>query len=381
MLARPDPPPPAGPDDYGHKRLGGPGASPPKIEIVTASSLAKSSVPNRRWLVRDMIPDRTVSLITGDGGVGKSLLCLQLAVATASGTGWIGAVPDPGDVLYVSAEDDLDELHRRLAQICTTTGVPLDALDGLHIWPLAGEDAVLALPALRTELITPTSLFSALDQKVAELGPRLLVIDNLADAFGGNENSRPQARQFVGLLRGLAIRHRLAVLLIAHPSISGITSGSGTSGSTAWSNSVRSRLYLDRPKAEDGSDIDPDLRVLRTMKANYAATGTALTIRWESGHFLVEGTGPGMFDRIAAENRAEEVFLRLLGHFAAQDREVSHKPSRTYAPTVFAEHPAAEGITSKAFTKAMNRLFAADKIKVERFGPPSKERSKIVVAA
>lgn len=380
MLARLDPPPPAAADDYGQKRLGGLVASPPKIEIVTASSLAQSSVPDRRWLVRDMIPDRTVTLITGDGGVGKSLLCLQLAVATAARTGWIGAMPDAGDVLYVSAEDDLDELHRRLAQICTTTGVPLDDLDGLHLWPLAGEDAVLALPAPRTELVIPTSLFSALEQKVTELGPRLLVIDNLADAFGGNENSRPQARQFVGLLRGIAIRHRLAVLLIGHPSISGMTSGTGTSGSTAWSNSVRSRLYLDRPKAEDGTEIDPDLRVLRTMKANYSAAGVELTIRWQAGHFRVEGCGPSMFDRIAVENRAEEVFLRLLADFSLQGRDVSPNVSNTYAPTVFAKQPEAGGIAKRAFERAMNSLFQAGKIRVEKFGPPSKQRTRIVAA-
>ncbi|MCK0195756.1 bifunctional DNA primase/polymerase [Ancylobacter sp. 6x-1] len=39
-----------------------------------ASDLAGHPVPERRWLVRDLIPARTVTLLGGDGGTGKSLL-------------------------------------------------------------------------------------------------------------------------------------------------------------------------------------------------------------------------------------------------------------------------------------------------------------------
>jgi hypothetical protein len=35
------------------------------------------------------------------------------------------------------------------------------------------------------------------------------------------------------------------VLLTGHPSLTGINTGTGTSGSTAWNASVRSRLYFD----------------------------------------------------------------------------------------------------------------------------------------
>jgi RecA-family ATPase len=63
------------------------------------------------------VPDRTVTLLYGDGGTGKSLLALQLAAATALGVKWIGLQPAHGPVLYLSAEDDLDELHRRLGRV------------------------------------------------------------------------------------------------------------------------------------------------------------------------------------------------------------------------------------------------------------------------
>ena len=64
--------------------------------------------------------------------------------------------------------------------------------------------------------------------------------------FAGDENSRPQAQEFIGLLKRLARKQNCALLLLAHPSLSGMATGTGMSGSTAWSNSVRSRLYLER---------------------------------------------------------------------------------------------------------------------------------------
>jgi hypothetical protein len=52
--------------------------------------------------------------------------------------------------------------------------------------------------------------------KVADIA---CFIDTSADVFGGDEISRTQVRQFVGLLRGIAIRQRLSVVLLAHPSL------------------------------------------------------------------------------------------------------------------------------------------------------------------
>jgi len=90
-----------------------------------------------------------------------------------------------------------------------------------------------------------------------------LHIDTSADVFGGDEISRSQVRQFVGLLIGIALRNNCAVILLAHPSMSGMASGTGTSGSTGWHNSVRSRMYLE------GDDKDDDARTLKFKKSNY----------------------------------------------------------------------------------------------------------------
>ena len=350
------------------------------LPLVAASSLADKAIPARAWHVRDLIPGRTVTVLSGDGGVGKSLLAMQLAVATVAGKPWIGTSPETGPGVYVSAEDDLDELHRRLADIAIGLGVELAELGGLHIVPLAGRDAVMGAPDGKSGVIKKTAVYDALQRIVARAKPRLVIIDTLADAFAGNENDRSHARQFIGLLRGLAIEHNLAVLLLSHPSLTGMGSGSGLSGSTAWNNSVRSRLYLERIKSEDGREVDADLRVLRGMKANYAKTGGETRLRWSNGQYVLDGDGGGSFDKLAADAKAESVFLDLLADYIKQDRRVSSNVSNAYAPSVFAKHPDAKGVSKRSFELAMERLFKSNRIATETVGPPSHQRSKIVLA-
>jgi RecA-family ATPase len=78
-------------------------------------------VPPRKWIVPDYIPHKTVTLLSGDGSIGKSLLALQLAVARAIAQEWIGLLPEPGRTLILSAEDDADEMHRRFEDSVNST--------------------------------------------------------------------------------------------------------------------------------------------------------------------------------------------------------------------------------------------------------------------
>lgn len=350
-----------------------------KLPVVSASTFAGTPVPPRRWIVPGMIPDRTVTAVSGDGGDGKTTLMLQLSLAMAAGRPWLAMDPDPGPVLFLTAEDDVDELHRRCASIAESLSVNLANLSYLHLVPLAGRDAVLGAPLGKMGIVAATSVFRGLISLTERIKPRLIVLDAIADVFGGEENARAQARQFVGLLRGLAIDHGLAVVLIAHPSMTGISSKSGTSGSTAWSNSVRSRLFLERLKDVDGEEPDTNLRRLSIKKANYGPTGRELRIRWQNGAFILDGTAGG-FEKIAADAKAERVFLALLEAFERQDRHVSPKPSNTYAPAVFAKHPNSEGVSGRSLELAMERLLVAGRIGVDTTGPPSKRSSKLKIA-
>lgn len=363
-------------------RPGSPEAAPidPRSLFSRASGLAGEPIPPREWLVPGLVPGGTVTMLGGDGGTGKSTLALGLAVATVAGVPWVGrSVEDGGPAAFLSAEDDKDELHRRLDAICKAKGVEIEALHDLSYRSLAGEDALLAVLNRATNTLAPTPLYTALDQWMAVERPSLVVLDTLADLTAGEENNRAHARQFIGMLRHLAITHSAAVMLLAHPSLTGISSGSGLSGSTAWNASVRSRLYLERI-SEDGYEPDPDARRLSTKKANYARTGDEILLTWKDGAFVADRPVMGL-DRLAAGAQAERVFLKLLGMFEAQGRYVSASPSNTYAPKVFSEHPDAEGTTKRALKTAMESLFSNGKIVNDKHGSGAKARSHIATVS
>lgn len=344
-------------------------------KFLTASALEGVPIPERHWLVQDLIPSGTVTLLYGDGGTGKSLIALQLAAASALGRPWIGRSVSAGTAVFISAEDDQDELHRRLASVTASEEVSFADLDRLTIRSLAGEDALLAGLDTRTGILWPTDLFAEIDAFVAEVRPVVLVLDTLADLFPGNENDRTQARQFIGFLKGLAIRHECAVVLLAHPSMSGLQSGSGTSGSTGWSNSVRSRLYLSRVLHGE-EEPNPDARTLTNKKANYGPTGEEIELTWRDGVFVPNAPDAGL-DRMAKRHKADRVFLKLLRIFTEQGRQVNSGGGQTYAPSVFADHPEAEGVTRAALRDAMERLLHSGRVVNVESGKPSRRRSHL----
>lgn len=164
-----------------------------------------------------------------------------------------------------------------------------------------------------------------------------------------------------------------SVVLLAHPSLAGINSGSGISGSTGWHNSVKARMYLQAAKAENCDEADRDRRILEFKKNNYGPVAESLTLKFRDGLFLPE-VGASAHEKAAKEAKADAIFLEVLGKLIAQGRIASPQPSASnYAPATIAAHPDGKPHGRKGdYEKAMERLFEAGRIHVEKVGPPSR---------
>lgn len=242
--------------------------------------------PARQWVVPEWIVQGAVNSLYGDGGVGKTLLAQQLACAVSMGANWLGLPTTQGTVLAVLCEDEKDELWRRHNDIKAAMGHSIgNPFSEVWLWPRVG-DANVLVRWDRDGLAQLGSFYAEVVAMVEEHQPTLLILDTLADVYGGNEIDRPQVNYFVKTVLGGLIKARaaagspLTVLLLGHPSVAGKASGSGYSGSTAWNNAVRSRMYLTRP--EEGAS---DERVLTRGKANYASSGDETAVRL----FFAEG--------------------------------------------------------------------------------------------
>jgi len=290
---------------------------------LDADDLLSTDAPPMRWVIDGMLPDDDVTMLTGIGGAGKSLIAQQFATQIALGLPIFGHNVSQRRVMIFTCEDAGQEIHRRQRNIGRLLGLNGKArpLNGaLKIISRRRKDNILFSWDRTKNTGVLTKRWHKLRDQAVVFGAKLLILDTIADIFGGDEINRTQVRQFVQYCAGgLADAIGGAVILIGHPSRAGEASGEGTSGSTAWHASVRSRLYFSHPK---GKSVDPDIRVLEIMKANYGKNGQRIDLQYHNGAFIEKNAAPGFETVEAAGVEREQAALAILecGEFLLSSR-------------------------------------------------------------
>jgi len=290
-------------------------------------------------------------------------------------------MPESGPAIFIDAEDDGKVLHRRLAAVVNHYGTTFkDIIEGgLHLLSLTGLDPVLAATT-RSGRIEPTSRYKQLLEAAGDIRPKMIGIASSANVYAGSEIDRSQVQQFIDLLTALAQLANGALVLISHPSLTGIATDTGLSGNTQWHNAVRARFYMKGVKPEADEQPDSDLREIVFKKNNYGPISDSVVLRYQNGLFLPV-PGVASLDRLAREAKAEEVFLDLLRRFTAENRYVSSSLGPTYAPALFAREDTARkaGVNSTSLAAAMRHLFETGKIYNEPHGKASRKRFHLAV--
>ncbi|MDZ7895442.1 MAG: AAA family ATPase [Sphingobium sp.] len=332
------------------------------LPLADLSAWAVTSPAPKTFIMAGFVPEHELTLATGAGGANKSTFGQQLATCVASGKPMLGIDVAYGSALYVTCEDDENRLHWMQEHICKALGVRIADLAGrLHLSTLRGR--------LGNELATfdndgrlhVSPAFGLLKETIAKTRPRLVVLDNAAHFFIGNENDRGQVTAFVNMLYGLCLEHGCTLILVAHAN----KAGDSYSGSTAWLNAVRSQIVLTR-----SNDADPDERLLSLGKANYARQGEELKFRWnEFALCLDTDLSDDRRAELASAARAASdngIFLACLAKRIEQRRAVSEKRGPTYAPTEFAKMAESKTIGKARLEQAMERLFTTGQIERAR---------------
>ena len=211
------------------------------------------------WLVDRWLPRSCVAMLTGDGGVGKSRLALQLAWALSGDGQWLGEAGQmpaagadygngfepvgPSAIVYATWEDSPDQIRGRLYWLeqagKSGNGENFKIADMRsrgHLWAASERYAVPGLTPAGKELRLAAEQHDA----------RLLVIDTLGVANGASEIDRAQVGAFFADWAAWADEHDCAVLLIAHPPK---TAGVTYSGSTGILGGVRAMWTLETVKS------------------------------------------------------------------------------------------------------------------------------------
>ena len=369
----------------------------PDDDIFNPSSHWDPNPTEQEWLVPAIIPHGEVVLLYGAGGVGKSLLALQLMTCCATGHPFLGLPVQKCSAFGLFSEESRSEINRRINSILRHLGIEptregYDQLIGMGCFVRPQHDnALMRFDKNGVGKLTPyfdefcAHAMCAIDapnnpnhsKRQGFIEKRgLIVIDNLVSGYDGNENDRRQVQVFVReCLYRIARELNVTVIVLANPSNYGLSSGTGSSGSTGWENAARSRLYLRRPKA--GGALDPSTIILEVMKSNYGPTGGQMHLKIDNGVFVPVGSGPSI--KRSNPQFAEDTFLKCLHETQRQGRDVSASPNAAnFAPKSFSEMPRSEGLSKIELRRGMERLLDQGRIKVEEYGRAGDRRKRLV---
>jgi RecA-family ATPase len=304
---------------------------PPLLKPLSVADVFSNPAPPPRWAWDGYLPRGVVSMLGAHGGTGKSTVALMLALCADLGRPLFGVPVEQGPALFVSLEDSENVVRHRLAGICKAWHIDPQQLRRVRIVDGTNNPELFTAEGRGAGYVT--AVFDELRELVQTGHFSLVVIDNASDAFGADEIQRVQVRAFIRGLASIAAAHDAAVLLLAH--VDKNTSrarkaegGEGYSGSTAWHNSVRSRLFMSR--AEDGT------LTLEHQKSNLGRMREPLTLVWPEGGLpeaLQVDQFAGRLQGRADDERAAGV-LRLLAEFESREQYCS--PVATARNNVFA---------------------------------------------
>ena len=240
--------------------------SSPKANGGVLISRRASEIPPEaiNWLWPQRIALGKLSLIAGQPGLGKSQVATYIAAIVSSGGTWpTGEACQPGDVLFLSAEDDPADTIRPRLEACGAN------LDRVHI--------VEAVRDQRSE--RPFDLNRDIEALAAGLamhpGVKLIDIDPISAYLGRtNSHNNAEVRATLAPLAKLAVDFRVAIVAVTHLNKSIAPDPlTRVMGSTAFIAAVRSAHLVEKDK------VNPERRLLLPLKSNISQGGLGLAFR------------------------------------------------------------------------------------------------------
>ena len=168
-----------------------------KLETITAEDLQNRTYEPTPFLVDELIPEG-LHILAGAPKIGKSWLALWLCLCVSQGQPLWNFATTQGEVLYLSLEDSFRRIQTRLFDLTE------DAPQTLHF-------AIMA-----------NTLKRGLEQQIEQFltehpNTKLVVIDTLqrVRSTGSDSNLYANDYQDIGLLKQLADKRHIAILLMA----------------------------------------------------------------------------------------------------------------------------------------------------------------------
>jgi AAA domain/Bifunctional DNA primase/polymerase, N-terminal/Primase C terminal 2 (PriCT-2) len=177
-----------------------------------------TQIPPREWLLGTMICRRYLTVVFAPGGAGKTTFIIGCGTAMATATPIFGPemhVFQRCKVLYVSMEDDKNEVLRRIKACRVHHNISNDDLKGwFYVYNISRGNKLLSTN--NKGILQQGKLADELTEIVKKLSIDVLVLDPFKKAHGVEENDNNAIDQVADILTSLAIEHNIAVVALHH---------------------------------------------------------------------------------------------------------------------------------------------------------------------
>ena len=191
----------------------------PKSRFYFKDEGEQENEPDPKWIVKDLISERSTVLLYGPTQSYKSFLMLDIALGISCGQETFGDTPSPGIVLYAALEG---RAHLKKARRSWKLAKQIDKINNFYIGlaPMIGVNG--EVQEFGDEIFKRCN-----GQK-----PKLIIIDTLGKAMAGlNENDAQDAGKFIRFCDSLVEQFDCSVLAIHH---TGKDQTKGARGSSAF---------------------------------------------------------------------------------------------------------------------------------------------------
>ncbi len=179
------------------------------------------SPPEQHFLIGDTIPLGVPVVFAAAGDSGKGMMTLDLAMKVSSGASmqnsFGGLVASHGDAVIFTAEDDKDEMHRRISRL-DPKGYREHYDHSLRILPLPNLGGVFPVMQKFDNSYVMGDEFSRIYEQMLEMeNLKLIVIDPMASFVHADVNADPAAgAAFMGMLAQMATETGATVMVNHH---------------------------------------------------------------------------------------------------------------------------------------------------------------------
>ena len=240
----------------------------------------------RQWLLGNTFCRRYVSTVVADGGTGKTALRIAQAIALATRRPITGEhVFRRCRVLYVSLEDDKDEMRRRINACCLHHKIGSDELVG-HLFVAALANGPKLAITAKGGGIASGELAKMLAETIERRQIDLVILDPFIKSHGCDENDNNAIDLVTGMLAELAIRYNLAIDAPHHVSKGMVDPGNANRGrgASAFKDAARLVYTLSKMSQEEAKQLGIDecdrWRYVRVDSGKVNIAPAAATAKW-----------------------------------------------------------------------------------------------------